>query len=42
MDARNEPQPPEPRPPDPRRAALIGMLVAVLLVLVGPAQGARA
>jgi hypothetical protein len=34
MDARNEQQPPEPRQPDPRRAGLIGMLVASLLVLV--------
>jgi hypothetical protein len=35
MDARNEQQQPEPRQPDPRRAALVGMLVALLLVIVG-------
>jgi hypothetical protein len=35
MDARNEQLPREPRPPDPRRAALLGMLVALLLVVAG-------
>jgi hypothetical protein len=35
MDARNQQQPPEPGQPDPRRAALVGMLVALLLVIVG-------
>jgi hypothetical protein len=35
MDARNQQQPPEHRQPDPRRAALVGMLVALLLVIVG-------
>ena len=35
MDARNHQQPPEPRQPDPRRAALVGMLVALLLIIVG-------
>jgi hypothetical protein len=35
MDARNEHEPPEPRQPDSRRAALVGMLVALLLVILG-------
>jgi len=35
MDARHEQQQPEPRERDPRRAALVGMLVALLLVILG-------
>jgi hypothetical protein len=35
MDARNEREPPESREPDPRRKALVGMLVALLLVILG-------
>jgi len=35
MDARNEQRQPDRQPPDPRRAALVGMLVALLLVIVG-------
>ena len=35
MAARNEQQQREPRQPDPRRAGLIGMLVALLLVIAG-------
>jgi hypothetical protein len=34
MDARNEQQP-KPQQPDSRRAALVGMLVALLLVTLG-------
>jgi hypothetical protein len=34
MDARNEQQP-KPHQPDSRRAALVGMLVALLLVTLG-------
>ena len=35
MDARNEQRQPDPQRPDPRRAALVGMLVALVLVIVG-------
>jgi hypothetical protein len=35
MDARNEQEPPERRQADSRRGALIGMLVALLLVILG-------
>ena len=35
MDARNEQEPPERRQPDSRRVALVGMLVALLLVVLG-------
>jgi hypothetical protein len=35
MDARNEQEPPVPRQPDSRRGALIGMLVALTLVVLG-------
>jgi hypothetical protein len=35
MDARNEQEPPECRQPDSRRVALVGMLVALLLVVPG-------
>jgi hypothetical protein len=35
MDARNEQQPQEPKRPDSRRAALLGMLLALLLVVIG-------
>ena len=35
MDARNEQEPPEPRVPDSRRGAVLGLIVALLLVIVG-------
>jgi hypothetical protein len=35
MDARNEQEPPEPRVPDSRRGAVVGLIVALLLVIVG-------
>jgi hypothetical protein len=35
MDARNEQEPPEPRAPDSRRGAVLGLIVALLLVIVG-------
>jgi len=35
MDARNEQEPPEPRAGDSRRGAVLGLLVALLLVVVG-------
>jgi hypothetical protein len=35
MDARNEHEPPEPREPESRRGAVLGLLVALLLVIVG-------
>jgi hypothetical protein len=31
----DDPRPPDPRPPDPRRAAAIGLIVIVLLVIGG-------
>jgi hypothetical protein len=35
MDARNEQQPQEPKRPDSRRGALLGLLVALLLIVLG-------
>jgi hypothetical protein len=35
MDVRNEQEPPGPGQPDSRRGALIGMLVALLLIVLG-------